>query len=164
MSSNWNERFEGLRKRVAEIERNLGMAGTERQTATETMMMEDFKRWQAAQTKPDLPLNVRVAKVLGHQVLPPNKYDPTEHWRVNPGNLREGDIYPRVPDYDKHVDLAMGAFWEHLKQNDYFGAVFTHKDGSLSILIEGKTVRTSIDEPPAKAICEAIAKYAERSK
>ena len=124
------------------------------------------------------PLNVRVAKALGKEIVlcgelgvPLSKPDPEAevHWRIvfnmsdPPKNSRwlpGGKRYDVIPSYDTDRDLAMGALEGYAKINSLFVEIQYHCHQECYIVkLAGKT--TSSYKSLSTAICEAIVKHSE---
>lgn len=152
-----------FREDIRKIESKLGMAETGQSCGALNV---------GSPYMTSLPLKACVATALGKKTLKPNKYDLMYKWRYDPGNLSEGELYPRIPDYDKHVDLAIGALEEYCDNCDIRFKIRYSRDLKYSIDIAQywADFRERNRNPLAKganlpqAICEAIAKHAEQSK
>jgi hypothetical protein len=159
--------------RIDEIKRRLDKLehpdpAPERMTATEAVIMDDYKRHREIYKKfikdPAPPLKARVAKALGYKVIRRQNGE----WSM-PRSSMEQEYIEYVPPYDEDVKLAIGALEEYCRTSDLqlYWRIWTcyTPDAHYSIEITNQelTKRTGAlwGKSLARAICEAIVKHSE---
>jgi hypothetical protein len=128
----------------------------ERMTATEAVMMDDYKRHREIYKKfikdPAPPLKARVAKALGYKVIRRQNGE----WSM-PRSSMEQEYIEYVPPHDEDVALAQKAFWEYLLKvgtNDFCISRQHIRIQDIVVAYDGLY-------PEAEDYCEAIVKHSE---